>query len=68
MAKKQEAAPAKHTPSHGVFVVEGDGDRAYWTKIGCAWAHNDGQGFNVQLSAIPVGGRLIIRARKDGEQ
>lgn len=68
MAKKQEAAATKNYPSHGVFVVEGDGDRAYWTKIGCAWAHNDGQGFNVQLSAIPVGGRLIIRARKDGEQ
>ena len=69
MAKKQEAAPApKNLPSHGVFVVEGDGDRAYWTNIGCAWAHGDGQGFNVQLSAIPVGGRLIIRARKEGEQ
>lgn len=68
MAKIKEAAPAKNYPSHGVFVVEGDGDRAFWTKIGSAWAHGDGQGFNVQLSAIPVGGRLIIRARKDGEQ
>lgn len=66
MAKAKEAAPAKNAPSHGVFVVEGDGDRAFWTKIGCAWAHGDGQGFNVQLSAIPVGGRLIIRAKKEG--
>lgn len=65
MAKKQETASAKNAPSHGVFVVEGDGDRAFWTKIGCAWAHNDGQGYNVQLSAIPVGGRLIIRAKKE---
>jgi len=65
MAKTKEAAPTKNYPSHGVFVVEGDGDRAYWTKVGCAWAHNDGQGYNVQLSAIPVGGRLIIRAKKE---
>jgi hypothetical protein len=36
MAKKQEAAPTKNYPSHGVFVVEGEGDRAYWIKIGCA--------------------------------
>lgn len=68
MAKKQEVAPMKNYPSHGVFVVEGDGDRAFRTKIGSAWAHGDGQGFNVQLSAIPVGGRLIVRTRKDGEQ
>lgn len=67
MAKKQEAALAKRHPSHGVFVVEGEGDRACWTKIGCAWAHSDGQGFNVQIAAIPLTGRLVIRARKEQE-
>jgi hypothetical protein len=65
MAKKQEAAPAKNLPSHGVFVVEGEGEKAFWTKVGCAWAHNDGQGFNVTLSALPISGRLVIRARKE---
>ncbi len=34
MAKKQEAAPTRNYPSHGVFVVEGDGDRAFRTRIG----------------------------------
>jgi hypothetical protein len=67
MAKKQEAAPAKNAPSHGVFAVENDGPNAYWTRIGCAWAHQDGEGYNVQLSAIPVSGRIVIRARKDKE-
>jgi hypothetical protein len=68
MAKNQEAAPAKNMPSHGVFVVEGEGEKAFWTKVGCAWAHNDGNGFNVALSALPINGRLVIRVRKDGEQ
>lgn len=65
MAKTKEAAPAKNLPSHGVYVVEGEGDRAFWNKIGCAWQHNDGQGFNVQVAAIPLTGRLVIRARKE---
>jgi hypothetical protein len=34
MAKKQEAAPTRNYPSHGVFVVEDDGDRAFRTRIG----------------------------------
>jgi hypothetical protein len=66
MAKKEPATP-NHTPSHGVFVVENDGPTAYWTRIGCAWPHRDGQGFNVALTAIPISGRLVIRARTEQE-
>lgn len=66
MAKKQ-TAPAKNHPSHGVYVVEGEGDRAFWTRIGCAWLHQDGEGFNVSLSALPLSGRLVIRAKKEGQ-
>ena len=45
-------------PTHKVFVVEDrgegeDGD-AFWTRVGSAWAHKDGKGFNVVLSALPV--------------
>ncbi|TPL45356.1 hypothetical protein [Mesorhizobium sp. B2-4-6] len=70
MAKKQEtAAPPKNQPSHGVFVVEGEGDRAFWTKVGAAWPHQDGNGFNVSLTALPVNGRVVIRTRTEkGEQ
>lgn len=68
MAKKETtAAPPKNLPTHGVFVVENDGPNAFWTKIGCAWSHADGEGYNVQLTAIPVGGRIVIRTRKDKE-
>lgn len=37
----------KNRPSHGVYIVEGEGDNAYWTKVGAAWAHKDGDGFNI---------------------
>lgn len=68
MAKTKEAAPAsKNQPSHGVFAVENEGPNAYWTRIGSAWPHQDGQGLNVSLTAIPISGRLVVRARTEQE-
>ena len=48
-------------PTHKVFVVEGEGDDAFWTRIGSAWPHKDGKGLNVVLSALPLNGRLVLR-------
>ncbi|MCO6389918.1 hypothetical protein GTW25_02605 [Aliihoeflea aestuarii] len=67
MAKKEATPAPKNVPSHGVFVVDGEGEKAYWTKIGCAWSHSDGSGFNVSLSAIPLTGRLVLRVRTEKE-
>jgi hypothetical protein len=52
-------------PTHEAFVVSGEGEIAFWTKIGGVWPHDDGKGFNVELIALPVSGRLVIRERKD---
>ncbi|WP_166298320.1 hypothetical protein [Bradyrhizobium sp. 2S1] len=51
-------------PSHEAFVVNGEGESAFWTKIGAVWPHDDGKGCNVELLALPVGGRLTIRERE----
>jgi len=59
--------PSKNRPSHAVYIVEGEGESAYWTKIGSAWLHEDGEGFNLSLAAIPLTGRLVIRKRKEQE-
>jgi hypothetical protein len=53
-------------PSHKVFVVEdreteGEGNDAFWTRIGSAWPNKDGKGFNIALSALPINGRLVLR-------
>jgi len=54
-------------PSHAVYVVEGEADNAFWTKIGAAWEHQDGKGLNITLSALPLNGRLVVRDPKVDE-
>lgn len=52
---------------YGVYVVEGEGDKAFWTRVGAAWPHEDRDGFNISLTALPVGGKLVIRKPKPTE-
>jgi hypothetical protein len=52
----------KSAPSQIVYQVrDGAADKSYWTRIGATWPHADGKGFNLQLSALPLDGRVIIR-------
>jgi hypothetical protein len=49
-----------------VFVVDNwtnsEGtEQANWIRLGTAFAHKDGKGFNVELKAMPVSGKLVIR-------
>ena len=39
--------------------------RAYCSKVAIAWAHKDGQGYNVQMDALPVDGKLVLRTVSD---
>ena len=38
-----------------------------WTKVGAAWAHKDGKGFDITLDMIPYNGRLKLREPRDKE-
>jgi hypothetical protein len=49
-------------PTHRLYRVLGDGKGAIWTPIGAAWPNKDGLGFSLQCDAIPLRGRLILRA------
>ena len=51
-------------PSHDVFSVEGEGKSSFWTKIGGAWSHDDGEGYTITLTCLPLNGRLVIRKPK----
>jgi hypothetical protein len=62
--KSKMTRTQKSRPTHSVFVVEGEGDSAFWTKIGAAWAHEDKEGFNISLTAMPLNGRLVVRTAK----
>ncbi len=61
-----EAPAVNGSDRYDVLVVEKYEDQAgaektNWTRIGVAWPHKDGNGLNVELKAIPVSGKLVIR-------
>lgn len=42
------------------------GERHFWNRIGSAWENKDGS-LNVELFAVPVNGKLQLRAPRDDE-
>ncbi len=48
-------------PTHRVYTIIGEGDQAIWRELGAAWLHADGKGFNLDLAALPINGRLVMR-------
>lgn len=53
-------------PSHTLFMVDGEGEKAAWTEIGALWKHSKGDGFNLSLKALPFSSdaRLVVLPRK----
>ncbi len=49
-------------PTHRIYRVIGEGKTASWTPIGAAWPNNDGKGFSISYDALPLTGRIIMRA------
>ena len=48
-------------PTHRLYVVTGEGEKANWNEIGAAWPNRDGEGFSLSLTAIPLNGRIVMR-------
>jgi len=45
-----------------------EGGKAFWIRVGSAWVNQDGS-INVTLDALPVDGKLSIRApRPDSDE
>ena len=62
MSNTNETATSSKAPSHHVYQVrDREGQAGIWTRIGAAWPQKDGKGFNVQLDAIPLDGRITLR-------
>ena len=67
-ADKNESTAAKQ-PSHIVYQVrDREGGKGFWTRIGAAWAHADGRGFNVQLEVVPLDGRVTLRVASEKKE
>jgi hypothetical protein len=60
-----DAATSK-LPTHIAYQVrDREGQKGIWTRVGSAWPHADGKGFNVQLDAVPLDGRISLRVVAD---
>ena len=46
----------------------GEGEKGFFTRMGAAWAHKDGNGFNIQLEAFPIEGRVVLRTPSEKKE
>ena len=58
------------SPTHVAYQVRdrGEGKKSFWTRIGSAWAHGDGKGFNIQIETVPLDGRITLRVASEKKE
>jgi len=63
-AEQQQLAGRK--PDHAAYNIQTTSQgKAVWNRIGSAWQHRDGQGFEIDLHSVPVNGRVTVRELRD---
>ena len=67
-----DTATTSKRPTHTAFSVReyqknGEKRKSDWSRVGCAWAHRDGEGFDIVLESLPVNGRVALRKSKPNE-
>ena len=64
-----ETKTASKAPSHIAYHVrDREGKKSFWTRIGSAWAHADGKGFNLQIEMVPLDGRVSLRIASEKKE
>jgi hypothetical protein len=57
----QNPSTAPSAPTHIAYQVRGKkGEAGFFTRIGAAWPNKSGNGFNIQLDAVPLDGRITL--------
>ena len=60
MSEQNETKTTK--PAYIAYHVrDGKNDESYWTRMGVAFAHQDGKGFNLQIDFVPLDGKITLR-------
>ena len=71
MARKQnEATKTQREPKPPAYIawhVSGRDEKSYWTRIGAAWDHKDGEGLTLQLETVPMNGRIVLRLPQEAK-
>lgn len=66
---ENEQSAEQKAPAFIAWHVAGEGKKSYWTRVGAAWKHKDGEGLNLQLDLVPLaGGRIVLRSPKDEDK
>lgn len=56
-------------PSYRAYtVIKREGKDDYWLNIGVCFAHEDKDGFNLLLQAMPLDGKIVLRTYKEREE
>ncbi len=60
-------------PTHIAYSVRdftnSDGEvKADWNRVGAAWLHKDGKGFDLTLDSVPLSGRIVLRLNQPKEK
>ena len=59
---------ANHQPAYRAYtVIKRDGQDDFWLAIGAAFGHQDGDGYNIVLQALPIDGKIVLRLPKDDQ-
>lgn len=59
--KTTQADGTGKRPTLYAYKVRDGNDESFWVRIGAAWPHKDGKGFNIQLDSVPLDGRVTLR-------
>ena len=55
-------------PTHRAYtVIKRDGKEDYWLNIGVCFSHDDAEGYNLLLQALPIDGKIVLRTYRDEE-
>jgi hypothetical protein len=56
-------------PSHRAYtVIKRENKDDFWLNIGVAFPHDDKDGFNLLLQALPLDGKIVLRTYKEDEE
>jgi hypothetical protein len=59
---------ANQTVSYRAYTVVKRKDQDdFWLAIGAAFMHEDGDGYNIVLQALPIDGKIVLRLPKDDQ-
>lgn len=66
MSEQDQNTPKGSKPDYAAYAVRDTRDgKGFWTRIGAAWPHRDGQGFDIDLDATPTNGRICLRVMRE---